>query len=95
MDTFARGEMVESKLDAFIARSDEERRRTQGERDREALWEASVRAYQARCGEDRRLARLEYHEGQARRLSSTLEALVAYHEAEAEKYRKRREEMSA
>jgi hypothetical protein len=30
---------------------------------------------------------VDYHEGQARRLSNTLGYLVAYHEAEAEKYR--------
>jgi hypothetical protein len=60
-------------------------------RDGEALLEPtyaeSVRAYNARCGEERRLERLHYHEGQVRRLSNTLGALVAYHEREAEKYR--------
>ena len=95
MGTSARGEMVEAELDAMIRRRDEKRRQTEGERLEEALWAESVRAYNARVGEDKRQARLEYHEGQARRLSSTLEALVAYHEAEAEKYRKCREEMSA
>ncbi len=87
MNTHARGEQVESELTAFIERRDAERRRTQGGRDREALWEASVRAYQERQGEDRRQARLEYHEGQARRLSGTLGSLVAWHEEQAERYR--------
>jgi hypothetical protein len=46
-----------------------------------------VRAYNARCGEEERLERLHYHEGQIRRLGATLEALVRYHEREAQKYR--------
>jgi hypothetical protein len=59
----------------------------EGEQAREELWAGSVRDYHARQSDERRLERLHYHEGQARRLSNTLEALVAYHEAEAEKYR--------
>jgi hypothetical protein len=53
----------------------------------EELWKESVRRYYARCGEEERLERLRYHEGQIRRLGATLEALIAHHEAEAEKYR--------
>jgi hypothetical protein len=63
--------------------------------EREALWAASVRAHNARLEEDRRLELLHYHEGQARRLSNTLEALVAHHEAQAQKYRNGHEEESA
>lgn len=83
----ARGEQVESDLDRLIERRDTERRKTEGERLEEALWQESVRAYHARCGEEELLERLEYHEGQVRRLSNTLGSLVAYHEREAEKYR--------
>ena len=57
------------------------------EEEREELWRVSVAAYNVRMAEERRLERLEYHEGQAARLSNTLEALVRYHEAEAERYR--------
>lgn len=57
------------------------------ERAREELWRVSVAAYNARCGEERRLELLEYHEGQVRRLSNTLGSLVAYHEREAQRYR--------
>jgi hypothetical protein len=83
----AKGEMAEASIDAFIAKRDTERRQSEGERAREQLWVESVRRYNARCGEEERLERLHYHEGQARRLSNTLGSLVAYHEAEAEKYR--------
>jgi hypothetical protein len=83
----AKGEMVEAELDAMIRRQDERRRQSEGERAAEALWVESVRRYNARCGEEERLERLEYHEGQIRRLSIPLEALIARHEAEAEKYR--------
>lgn len=92
MDTVAKGEMAESSIDAFIAKRDKQRRQTEGERAREKLWAQSVRAYNARCGEERRQELLEYHEGQAARLSNTLEALIRYHRAEAEKYRNGQEE---
>jgi hypothetical protein len=95
LDTVERGEMVEKELDTLITRRDTERRKTEGERHVEELWMESVRRYNARVGEQQRLARLEYHEGQARRLGSTLAALVRYHEAEAERYRDGYEERSA
>jgi vacuolar-type H+-ATPase subunit I/STV1 len=56
-------------------------------RAREEMLMEGIRKYNARLDEDKRLARLEYHEGQIARLSSTLGALIASHEAEAEKYR--------
>jgi hypothetical protein len=83
----AKGEATEKELDALIRRRHDQRVQTDGERAREALWQESVRRYNARLEADERLERLHYHEGQARRLSSTLEALVAYHRGEAEKYR--------
>ncbi len=84
-----RGEQVEAELDAFISKRHEQRvaSEAEGEREREELWQASVRAHNARCGDEQRLERLRWHEGQARRLSNTLGSLVAYHEGEAEKYR--------
>ncbi len=84
------GEKVESELTYFTERRHDQCMQSEGEKAREELWHASVRAYNAREGEDQRQARLcEYHEGQARRLSSTLEALATYHEAGAERYRGR------
>ena len=83
----SRSEQVETDLDRLIERRDTERRKSEGERAREQLWVESVRRYNARLQADERLERLHYHEGQIRRLSNTLGSLVAYHEAEAEKYR--------
>ena len=56
----AEGETAEKELDAFITRRDRERRQTEGERDREALWEASVRADRAKQKEALRARRREH-----------------------------------
>jgi hypothetical protein len=75
----ARGEMVEKELNAMI-----ERRSRQKDPDEESeLWKASVRAYTARRREEMRAAWCEHHRGQAARLRTTLEALIARHEDEA------------
>jgi ABC-type phosphonate transport system ATPase subunit len=77
----AHGEMVEKELDAMI-----QRRARKGEMDpdeREALWQASVRAYEEKR---RQMARLEWHlhhTAQAERLRRTLEALASHHEEQA------------
>jgi hypothetical protein len=79
----APGEMAEKQLDLLI-----ERRSRKGEVDpdeREELWKESVRRYNARLHEERRVAWCEHHQGQAARLRPTLEALIARHEAEADR----------
>jgi hypothetical protein len=79
----ARGELVEKELDAMI-----ERRFRKGEVDpdeREELWKESVRSYTARKRQEKRAAWCEHHRGQAARLRTTLEALIARHEDEAER----------
>ena len=76
----------------MIRRRHDHRVQSDGGRAREDLWQASVRAYHERRADDKRLERLHYHEGQARRLSETLGSLVAYHETEAAKYRNGQEE---
>jgi hypothetical protein len=81
----ARGELVEKELDQMI-----ERRARKGDVDpdeREELWKESVRAYTARRREEIRAAWCQHHEGQAARLRTTLEALIARHEEQAERYR--------
>ena len=78
-----RGEMVEKELDAMIVR-----RSHKGEADpdeREQLWMESVRRYNARRSVENRLAWLEYHQGQAARLRSIVDPLIAFHEGEAAK----------
>jgi hypothetical protein len=54
--------------------------------ERDELWMGSVAAYNARRREENRLAWCEYHRGQAERHRAILEALIADHEAQAEKY---------
>ena len=78
-----RGELVEKELDAMI-----ERRSRQKDPDEESeLWRESVERYTARRHEEIRAAWCEHHQGQAARLRSTLEALIARHEEQAERYR--------
>jgi hypothetical protein len=79
------GEMVEKQLDVLI-----QRRARKGDVDpdeREELWKASVRRYHARREEELRAAWCEHHQGQAARLRTALEALIADHEEQAERYR--------
>jgi hypothetical protein len=77
----SRGEMVEKEINAMI-----ERRSGQKDPDEESeLWQESVKAYEEKR---RQAARVEWHlhhMGQAERLRRTLEDLVAFHEAEAER----------
>jgi hypothetical protein len=84
--TTAPGHRADKEIDNFISRRDQQRRKEEGERQEEA-WKESVRRYEAArdahlrqewCG--------EYHTAQAVRHRATLEALVAHHEAGAEKY---------
>jgi hypothetical protein len=83
----SRGEQVEAEIDAFIRRRNKQRRQSEGEREREELWQDSVRAHNARQGDEQLLERLRWHEGQAVRLGRTLGVLIRYHRAEAERYR--------
>jgi len=81
----AHGEMVEAELTAFI-----ERRSRKGDVDpdeQEEIWKASVRRYNARRREEIRAAWCSHHQLQAARLRATLEALIARHEEQAERYR--------
>ena len=80
----ARGEAVEAELNRLIEK------RSLGELDpdeREELWKQSVRAYTARRHEEMRAAWCEHHHDRAARLRTTLEALIARHEEQAEMYR--------
>jgi hypothetical protein len=85
----AAGESAERELDRFVSSRYEKRARSEGHRPSEELWAASERAYFARRESQSCLELLTFHEGQAARLSGALGALVAHHQAEAEKYRNR------
>jgi hypothetical protein len=84
VDAVEHAETAEKQLDAMI-----QRRARKGDMDpdeQEELLKASVRAYTARRRrEEMRVAWCEHHQGQAARLRTTLEALIARHEAEAER----------
>ena len=80
------GEKVGHELDAFVRKRDKEGRRTEGERPEEEAWKESVRRHEAARDAHLRQEWCEYHTAQAVRYRATLEALVAHHEAETEKY---------
>ncbi len=54
--------------------------------EREELWQASVRAHNARRRAENGRAWHDYHIEQAARLRANLEALASHHEQEAGKY---------
>jgi hypothetical protein len=72
----AQGAQVDGELDAFIERRHRERVKEEGERREEEAWKESARKH---AEKQRRQARYEW------RLRSTLESLIAHHEAEAQK----------
>ena len=76
---------ADKEIENFISRPDQQRRKEEGERQEEA-WKESVRRYEAARDAHLRQEWCEYHTAQALRHRATLEALVAHHEAEAEKY---------
>jgi hypothetical protein len=87
IDEHAQGEKVELELDRLVERRHDRRVADEGERPAEEIWMESERAYDARrLAENRAAWRNKYHRGQAERHRGVLEALVAYHEAEAEKH---------
>jgi hypothetical protein len=77
---------VDLELDRLISKRASQDRRLDPD-EREALWQESVRRFNARRREANRLAWCEHHRGQAARLRAVLEELIAGHEEQAEKYR--------
>ncbi len=80
MDVIARGEVAEAQIEAFISRRDEKRWQSEGERDQEALWAASVARYHEKIRRQNRWEWVRYFDRQA-----------AAHAAIAEDYRERAE----
>jgi hypothetical protein len=76
----ARRDTVEVELNRLIEKRSS--RKTDPD-ERDELWKASVAAYNARIREEMRAAWCEHHQGQAARLRTTLEALIARHEEQA------------
>ena len=79
----ARRDAVEVELNRLIEKRSS--RKTDPD-EQDDLWKASVAAYNARRREENRLAWCEYHRGQAERHRAILEALIAEHRAQAERY---------
>ncbi len=91
----APGEKAERDLDTLIRKREKARRQTEAEHAREELWAESVRTYNASRDAQLRALWCEYHLGHAERLRANLEALVAYHEEQAERYQPKTEEKGA
>jgi len=79
-------EAVDAELDRLISRRASQDRPDPAEQ--EELWKASVRRHNARRSEEMRAAWCEYHQLQAERHRSVLEALITEHEAKAMNLRK-------
>jgi type II secretory ATPase GspE/PulE/Tfp pilus assembly ATPase PilB-like protein len=78
----APGEAIEAELNRLIER----RSRQKDAEEESALWQVSVRQYNARRREEMRAAWCEHHQGQAVRLRAVLKELIANHEKQAERY---------
>src|SRR5215208_3207321 len=83
--TTAPGRRVDKEIGGFISRRDQQRRKEEDERQEEA-WKESVRRHEAARDAHLRQECSEILHSPAVRHRATLEALVAHHEAEAEKY---------
>jgi hypothetical protein len=86
VDSVARGEMAEGSIDAFIAKRDKDRRKAEGERLSEEIYVESCRRHHERQQLQRWWEWLRYHEGQIRRHTANLEALIETHRTEAKRY---------
>ena len=77
---------VEGELDSFVAKRDAQRRRTEGEREREAIYMESVRRHHAQRQETLAWEWLRYHVARQRAHRKTFALLDAHHEAEIRRY---------
>ena len=82
----ARVNAIEGELDSFVNRRDKERRRDEGERPAEAIWQESVRAYNARRDQERAWEWLRFHARQLRNHETTSALITAHHRQEIRRY---------
>ena len=78
----AKTEGVEAQLDAFIATRDKQRRRDEGERLEEELYEPSVRVYRGQLRRQKLIDRYLYASTHIERLKYAVGDLISRHEAE-------------
>jgi hypothetical protein len=79
------GEAAEAQVETFISRRHEKRSESEGERQAEELYAASVRAFNAKRDQERRAEWATFHRSQAERHRATLTDLISHHEAAAER----------
>jgi type II secretory ATPase GspE/PulE/Tfp pilus assembly ATPase PilB-like protein len=77
---------VDAELDRLISKRASQDRRPDPD-ELEPFYRESVRRYNARRREEMRAAWCEHHQGQAARLRTALEELIANHETQADRYR--------
>ena len=77
---------VEGELSAFVARRDKERRRDEGERAPEEIWQASVRVYSARRQQELCWEWLRWHQRMLNNHTKTSALITAHHQGEIQKY---------
>ena len=76
---------IEGELSAFVSKRDKERRRDEGERAREAIWQESVRVFNARRDGERREAWVSYLMAHADRVEAAAAVIAAEKRALARK----------
>src|ERR687897_252827 len=81
----SRSEWVEHELNRLIERRHDQRAAEERHKLSEELWQESVERYNAERDRQLRTEWAEYHRGQAARHRAVLKALIATHEARAEK----------
>ena len=81
----SRSEGVEHELNRLIERRHDQRTSEERHKPSEELWQESVERYNAERDRQLRTEWAEYHQGQAARHRAVLTALIATHEAQAEK----------
>ena len=87
-------EAVDTELDRLISRRASQDTRVDPD-ENEELWKVSVRVHHARIREEHRQAWCDYHRDLAGRHRAVLEALIAEHEAMAERLQTTDERNSA
>jgi hypothetical protein len=81
----SQSEAVEQELNRLIEKRHYQRMTEDGHRPSEELWKASVERYNCERERQLRAAWCEYHQAQATRHRSVLEAVIADHEEKARK----------
>ena len=77
---------IEGELDSFVAKRDAQRRLTEGEREREALYMESVRRHHAQRQEAFAWQWLDYHRRRQAAHRQTFALLESMHEQEIQRY---------